>query len=319
MDSNFERYEQIFSSDNLLQMAPEHFNYFIGGFIKNSMEYIENTDDNMNIYYSFMNISGLNIPNPIKYKVMLEAMKSPKLRQIIWDKSITEIADSLGETLGLTNPELLEDFRDDLLGPDFLMLGYQAKRDWPGFIEKIEPYVEQKINSVEDPEKIIFWSSRDTTELNAEYTTVENATIGNKMLFLEGLVFINWASESSQIPTFSPFWEELSAMYTKTVLTRLEQEEKTSIPFYSTSDEKDGVKFGPIFQKIELPMILESGIDTININVKDGSEYALDIYGLRQQYQSMKKDLEPGVLIPMINQELRTVTQTLIGGEKQHG
>ncbi len=319
MDSNFERYEQIFSSDNLLQMAPEHFNYFIGGFIKNCMEYIENTDDNMNIYYSFMNISGLNIPNPIKYKVMLEAMKSPKLRQIIWDKSITEIADSLGETLGLTNPELLEDFRDDLLGPDFLMLGYQAKRDWPGFIEKIEPYVEQKINSVEDPEKIIFWSSRDTTELNAEYTTVENATIGNKMLFLEGLVFINWASESSQIPTFSPFWEELSAMYTKTVLTRLEQEEKTSIPFYSTSDEKDGVKFGPIFQKIELPMILESGIDTININVKDGSEYALDIYGLRQQYQSMKKDLEPGVLIPMINQELRTVTQTLIGGEKQHG
>lgn len=319
MDSNFERYEQIFSSDNLLQMAPEHFNYFIGGFIKNCMEYIENTDDNMNIYYSFMNISGLNIPNPIKYKVMLEAMKSPKLRQIIWDKSITEIADSLGETLGLTNPELLEDLRDDLLGPDFLMLGYQAKRDWPGFIEKIEPYVEQKINSVEDPEKIIFWSSRDTTELNAEYTTVENATIGNKMLFLEGLVFINWASESSQIPTFSPFWEELSAMYTKTVLTRLEQEEKTSIPFYSTSDEKDGVKFGPIFQKIELPMILESGIDTININVKDGSEYALDIYGLRQQYQSMKKDLEPGVLIPMINQELRTVTQTLIGGEKQHG
>ncbi|MBQ7104539.1 MAG: hypothetical protein IJN90_01635 [Bacilli bacterium] len=319
MDSNFERYEQIFSSDNLLQMAPEHFNYFIGGFIKNCMEYIENTDDNMNIYYSFMNISGLNIPNPIKYKVMLEAMKSPKLRQIIWDKSITEIADSLGETLGLTNPELLEDLRDDLLGPDFLMLGYQAKRDWPGFIERIEPYVEQKINSVEDPEKIIFWSSRDTTELNAEYTTVENATIGNKMLFLEGLVFINWASESSQIPTFSPFWEELSAMYTKTVLTRLEQEEKTSIPFYSTSDEKDGVKFGPIFQKIELPMILESGIDTININVKDGSEYALDIYGLRQQYQSMKKDLEPGVLIPMINQELRTVTQTLIGGEKQHG
>ena len=139
------------------------------------------------------------------------------------------------------------------------------------------------------------------------------------MLFLEGLVFINWASESSQMPTFSPFWEELSAMYTKIVLTRLEQEEKTSIPFYSTSNEKDGVKFGPIFQKIELPMILERCIDTININIKDGPEYALDIYGLRQQYQSMKKDFEPGVLVPMINQELRTMSQTLIGGEKQHG
>lgn len=314
-----EEYEKILAVDNLINMDARHFNYFMGGLVKNCMEFIETTENHDSVYYTVMNIVGLNIPNPIKYKIMTEVMKSPKMRTIIWEKSLGEISESLGESLGITDPELIEDLRDDLLGPDFLMLGYKANRDWTGFVEKIQPFVEQKINSVEDSENIIFWSNRNTSELNENYTTIENATIGDKMFFLEGLVFINWQSESSQIPMFSTFWEELSEMYTKTVLTRLEKEEKTTLTFHTTPDAKDGVRYGAIFKNVEFPLILESNIDTINIKVNDGNEYALNISPLKEQYQSMRTTYENKLLVPMINEELIKETKLLIGGEKAYG
>lgn len=290
-----EQLEEYLSIDNLQTLSLEEYKKLINKCVEYVLDYLSKQDDINSIYYNLINITGIDIDDPTKSKLLSTIINSSeKIREIIWKKSFEEISITLKESIKLDNPILIDLFRRQILGKNFVTKGIGYDHDWNGFIKQIEPYIKKEIENIEY-DKLIFWSGIDLTEIDPSIRHIENTTIGNKMYFLD-LVYSNWNGEVSNLPKLQDLWSELSSLYTRLVLERLAKDNIKVINFYGKVDDTlpNQEAFGEIFLKDELGILLENGIRQMEfypVNSKNPITYSLDISSLAALRIQERKDM----------------------------
>lgn len=236
--------------------------------INELITYINNCKSDDEIYYNFLNFTGLNIPSADKSTILTDLFNQlEKLRYICFKKALEEIKFSMEKIFGVLDDIFVNDLRNAILGEDFVLEGYSTT-SWDKVILLLDSWNELKMNQVTSSDQIVFWSKiNDHSSLNSKFLTIESSTFGGEMYFLD-LVFNNWSSDLVKSPKLEELWKKISKLFTKNALKRFHKDGIDYINFYCEyCDSKD--YFGDIFLSTELPLLINSGINQIIVHIVD--------------------------------------------------
>ena len=166
------------------------------------------------MYDDLLGMYDLGLSPERHSKVMDQVINSNHaLREQISKGADFEISGMLNN-LGITDISKVKEFKDAILGDDFIDGGIGKGADWNKFIslgeDSFKDKVQQGILNGKDP---VLWSGFPTEThqlMDSKYTTISNTTIG-EMPFVE-TVYSNWNGTGSPYKA-EKLWGQLSTTY----------------------------------------------------------------------------------------------------------
>ena len=267
-------------------------------FLKRIDEVSASSEIGTSKYYEFLNLCDSGLDPSLHTKVMNKVINSSiSLRESIYNGATIELSEVLESRFGITDPLIIGNMRDMLLGSDFVAKGIGEGVNWNGFIDLIRNPIAQAVqDQVDSFKEPVIWSGFSDEyhdAMDKKFTTISNTSIGG-LFFIES-VYSNWNSSVSTYKV-EDLWSMLSEVYAKSCCSAINPytgTKFTSIKFLYPMTVNMDECFGNLFKTAELPQIVSSGtIKTITMAKTDPSSMSIvgtvdiDISDLTEYYKS---------------------------------
>lgn len=278
------------TEDFMKQMLEKSLQHYPFETYTTLLTYLGNLDSDSKYYY-LLNLTGLELDSDIKTELIEKLFEDKDLRECVYEHAYQELQSSMKNTFEITDVTVVENLLNALIGSKdaFVNEGINNHElNWQHFVELLSPYIKGKVAIYDLSKPPVLWSKVDCSQLNTQFTTIENSTIGEGLYFLD-LVFANWNSNSFSTPQLETLWNLLSEEFARDLCQMKTADGKTidSLKFIFPGVEDIGGPFGNIFKNVEFAEILKNqNIKTLTL------EAVLSDDVFTSKYSSVTIDLD---------------------------